>query len=194
MIKANENERREYFRIDDEVYLDLEVVSEEEYSHAAETLANLHDSSFSLSADFATLNNNIHPVLNNIRQSYPEIAEYLEFINKKIDNLSQLMLIEETSFDENKLINANISASGIMFSTDLKLKTQQGIKLELVLFPEKIGILIYGKVINTQTESDNNRNMVSIEFEHMRPEDQELMIKHNLNRQMAELREKNDNN
>jgi len=192
MIKTNENERREFFRIEDEVYLEYEVISEEEYNTAPDTLSNLNNSSFSLSADFATLNNNIHPVLNNIKQLHPEIGEYLEFINTKIDSLSQLLLCNETSFDENRVTLANISASGIMFETDKPLENNQLLKLELVLLPEKIGILIFGKVVKVNTLKE--KNSVSVEFEHIRYEDQELMIKHNLNKQMSDLREKNDNN
>ena len=123
---------------------------------------------------------------------HPEIGEYLEFINNKIDSLSQLLLCKETSFDENNVIPANISASGIMFETETALEKDQLLKLELVLLPEKIGVLIYGKVV--KSIKLNEKNAVSVEFEHIRYEDQELMIKHNLNKQMSDLREKNDNN
>lgn len=193
MIKANENERRDFFRIDDDIYLDIKVISEEEYKLAPETLNNLQNSSFSLSADFATLNNNIHPILNNIRQLNPDVAEYLEALNTKIDNLSQTILCNSGEFDESKIINANISASGIQYKTAQNLKIHDKVKLELVLLPEKIGLLIFGKVVNIKDTTDNENN-TCIEFEYLRPEDQELMIKHNLNKQMSALRDKNDNN
>jgi len=187
MIKENENERRDYFRIYDEVFIEFTAISEEEYKTAPETLQNLHDSSFSLSADFATLNNNIHPILNNIKQLHPDIGEYLDALNSKIDSLSQHILCKNTQYDKSKVVTANISASGIQFKTEHTFKEQQAIKLELILLPEKIGVLIFGRVI------ESKENCLSIEFKHLRPEDQELMIKHNLNKQMSELREKNDN-
>jgi len=67
--------------------------------------------------------------------------------------------------------------------------------LRLVLLPEKIGIEVFGRVVNTQamTESDN-KTQISVDLEHIRNEDQELLIKHNLNKQMQELREKSGNN
>ena len=188
MIKINEDERRDFFRIDDEVYIEIEAISEEEYNSAPDILENLDDNSFSLSANFATLNNKINPVLNNIKQLHPDIGEYLEVINHKIDSLSQHILYESSNYEKHKIISANISASGIQFETQQDFKISQTVKLELVLLPEKIGVIIYGRVV------DRKKHTLSIEFEYLRPEDQELMIKHNLNKQMSELREKNDNN
>ena len=186
MVKIKEDERRDFFRIDDEIYLDFESISEDEFTAAPVTLENLHNSSFSLSANFATLNNNVHPILNNIKQLHPDIGEYLEVINSKIDSLSQHILYESSTFDQNKVISANISASGIQFKCDSVFEINQAVKLELVLLPEKIGILIFGRVIKSE------KDYLAIKFEFLRPEDQELMIKHNLNKQMSELREKND--
>jgi len=188
MIKINEDERRDFFRIDDDVYIDFEIITEDEYKLAPSTLESLNDNSFSLSANFATLNNNINPVLNNIKQSHPEIGEFLDMINGKIDSLSQHILQENSNYDKNKIINANLSASGIQFKSPQTLKPQQAIKLELILLPEKIGVLAFGRVVDTK------KGLTSIVFEFLRPEDQELMIKHNLNKQMTELREQNDFN
>lgn len=193
MIKANDSERREYFRIDDDVYLEYKTIDDNEFNDAPATLANLNNSSFKLSAEFATLNNSIHPLLNNIKQMHPDIGEYLEFINHKIDSLNQLLLEKESSFDEDKVIKANLSASGICFESDKPFEIATPLKLEIVLLPEKVGLLIFGRVVAIKEIKASEKKHISIHFDHIRPEDRELMIKHNLNKQMADLRDKNDN-
>jgi hypothetical protein len=190
---TKDNERREYFRIEDQVYLTTTIIDEDEYSAAPETLKHLDNNSFSLSADFATLNNNINPVLNNIKQIHPDIAEYVEFLNSKIDSMSQILLCKESSFDENKLLTVNISASGIMYNFDSEIDTNQTVKLELVLLPEKIGIIVYGRVVKQAKGVSNSGKTISVEFEHIRDKDHELMIKHNLNKQMSIIRDLKDN-
>lgn len=193
MTNNNDQERREYFRVNDQIYLEYECISEEEHNKAPELLADLENSSFKLSADFATLNNSIHPLLSNIKQLHPDIGEYLDFLNQKIDRVNQLLLVKETNFDESKVIPANLSASGISFASTDTFEASQHVKIELVLLPEKVGILIFGHVVSS-ADMKSDGNILCIHFDHIRPEDRELMIKHNLNKQMADIREKNDNN
>lgn len=191
MSNTSDSERREYFRIDDEVYLDYAAISQQELNAAPEFLANLENNAFSLSADFATLNNNIHPVLNNITQLHPDIAQYLQFLNEKIDSLGQILLQKDNAFDSDKLINANLSASGIMFQSAQEIIANQAIKLEIILLPEKVGILIFAEVVKVDKSKDKNGWNICAEFKHIRDKDQELIIKHNLNIQMTSLRQKN---
>lgn len=182
------DERREYFRVEDDIYLQWQIVSDDEYARADEILKNLSDSDFSLSADFATLNNKFHPILNNIKQAHPDIAHYMELLNSKLDSLGHHLLQQQSVYDEQKLTHVNISASGLMYATEKPIPVNSMLKLECVLFPEKVGIITYGRVVNT-TLLENGEHCIHISFEHIRTEDSELMIKHNLNTQMNMIRE-----
>lgn len=182
------DERREYFRVEDDIYLQWQTVPEDEYARADELLQSLSDDDFSLSADFATLNNKFHPILNNIKQAHPDIAHYLELLNTKLDSLGHHLLQQQDVYNEQKLTHVNISASGMMYAAEKAIPVNSMLKLEYVLFPEKVGIITYGRVVNTSPLEDG-KHCIHISFEHMRTEDSELMIKHNLNTQMNLIRE-----
>lgn len=185
-------ERRRFFRINDDVFLEYDLLSEDEYSSAQAELDALKHTAFSMSAEFATLNNEFHPLLNNIKQSTPDIAQYLELLNQKIDALSQHLLESQLPAEKNK-ISANLSASGIAFRSNKPMNTGQALKLKIILFPEKVGILVFGRVMHCDKEKDaHNEHLVSVDFEHIRYEDQELMIKHNINKQIMELRQRSE--
>ena len=190
-VSENENERRRFFRIDDEVCLEYDLISEEAYANAPTELAQIQQSSFGLSANFASLNFEYNPILNSIRSSHTEIAQYFDFINRKLDALSQHLLEEEIPCENSRKQIVNISASGIAFKSQEKLKDNQPLRLRIVLLPEKIGIMVFGRV-NHSNKKD--KDLVSIDFEHIRHDDQELMIKHNLNKQMQELRQRSEDN
>ncbi|MCW9014768.1 MAG: PilZ domain-containing protein [Gammaproteobacteria bacterium] len=185
------DERRRFFRIDDEVCLHYDKITENEYANAPAELTTLKQSGFALSADFATLNSEYNPILNSIRQTSAEIAQYFDLINRKLDALSQHLLEEEIPCPESDLRKVNISASGLAFESDEELADNQPLRIRLVLLPEKIGILVFGRVNHCRTPETNN--LICIDFEHIRYDDQELMIKHNLNKQMQELRQRSEN-
>lgn len=189
----NDKERRRFFRIDDEIGLEYDLISEEEYLNAPEELAQTKQTAFSLRAEFATLNNEINPTLNSIRNVHPEIGQYLDFLNSKIDTISSRLLEEEIENLEENICTANISASGIAFKPEKPLTDNQPLRLRIILLPEKIGVVIFGRVqekLRSAEQKDNN--IICIDFEHIRYDDQELMIKHNLNRQMQLLRKRNE--
>ena len=186
------NERRGFFRIDDEVHLEYEVINDDEYNNATQTLNEVHESKFALSANFATLNHDNNYLLNNIRRNSPEISQYLDLLNQKIDALSQHLLEDSVAPTEDNLVTVNISASGIAFNTTESLAKNQAMKLRIILLPEKIGIQTYGRIIDCKPDTENQGFIASLDFEHIRNDDTELMIKHNLNKQMIELRKRSE--
>jgi len=131
-IDNDKDERRGFFRIDDEVYLEYEVVSEDEYSNAKQKLDEVNESTFELRANFATLNHDNNYLLNNIRRNSPEISQYLDLLNQKIDGLSQHLLESNTSSSEDNLVTVNVSASGIAFNTNENLDKNQAMKLRII--------------------------------------------------------------
>lgn len=190
----DDSERRRFFRIEDEICLEVSTVSEQEYKNAPKELNKVQQSAFAMSASFASLNQDYLPMMNSIRASHPEIAQYLELMNKKMDNLSQHILQEELPCTNDNTHKVNISASGLAFDSKETYALNQPLMLRLVLLPEKIGIEVFGRVVNVlaSTESDQ-LSQISVDFEHLRSNDQELLIRHNLNIQMKELREKSGN-
>ena len=190
--QQHEPERRRYFRIDDEVCLEYDIITEEEYANAETELVQIQQSSFALSADFATLNYEYNPILNSIKTTYPEIGQYFDFLNRKLDALSHHLLEEEIPCDESTRQIVNLSASGIAFSCDQQLGENQPLRIRLVLLPEKIGIVVFGRVQHCEKRDSEDLYRICIDFEHIRFDDQELMIKHNLNKQMQELRQKSE--
>jgi len=187
----NDQERRRFFRIDDDIYLSHQAISDDEYSNAANYSSQAYNSAFSLTADFANLNNEFHPILNNIKQSSPELAQYLELLNSKIDALSKYLFKNENDLQTRETAHVNLSAAGIAFETNQKYEDEQALSIQLVLLPEEIGIQVYGRVIN-KTDADNKIQFTCVDFEFIRTEDQELIIKHNLSQQMKMLRERSE--
>jgi len=191
IIKENENERRQFFRIEDSICLQVEKISPEEYAQSEQELAGKNSEAFLVSADFVSLNNEFNHLLNKIKTSSSELAQYLELLNRKIDLLGHHLLDNELPCTEADRVPVNLSAAGIAFDHAEPLDPGQQLRIRMVLFPEKIGILAFGVVVDCRN-ADENSHKVCAEISHIREQDQELMIKHNLNKQMEELRESSE--
>lgn len=186
-------ERREFFRIEDQVTLSWRVVRDD--AHLEEILAvmeNQQPDRFVTAATFAANSLHMNRLLNTVRSSQPDLARYLQMLDEKLNQLAQLMVMEEGKVDQAPIRAVNLSAGGLAFYTDENLTRDSLIELRLVLHPEMTGILAVGKVVQCDTADPETasagRYRLAIEIMHMRESDRDLMVKHILRKQTAERR------
>ena len=178
------NDRREFFRIDDQVSFKLAPIVEGQDSPA--------DSAFeSMSAELATLNElrrleSHHATLFlTLSEKFPTIAQYLKAQNEKIDTLARYLV---TKFgDEFNLQPVNISAKGLRFFSDQDLAVNSHWHIALLLFPEYFSLQCECKVVANQQE--NNFYRISLEFIDISEGSQDELVKHITQLQSRQLRE-----
>lgn len=189
MTENSQDERRNFFRIEDEICLQYELLSEADYAHAAQELFQAEGSILNVCRNYAWLSYEATQLIHTIKPATAEIAAYLEILNKKIDLLAQQIFETTAHYGSGEHIMTSISASGIAFECITPLPVDQPIRLRMLLLPEKIHILALGRVKHIdQSTTESKACRVNIEFEHIHPIDQELMIRHNLNKQKQLLR------
>ena len=74
-------ERRRYFRLDDEVVMDFQAISQEEFQHWKESQSLEKNELRELEQELGTL-------LHQMRSVHPSLAQILELYNRKINLLS----------------------------------------------------------------------------------------------------------
>lgn len=179
------NERREYFRIEDKAIVHLEKISADKFNNAEQILKEHALSAFLLGSSFAALDLDYQAVMAKVKRSAPDINLYLELINKKLDLITEHLLASDPIMKSNAS-DVNLSASGLSIITDETFEVDDYIQIKLILEPKKVGVLAFGRVI--RSDSENGKYHVSIDFEHIRESDQELIIKHTLNKQLEDAR------
>lgn len=178
-------ERRNFFRIDDEAIIRLQKTSIENYNNAEQILKDNALSSFLLGSSFAALELDYQTVINKVKRSMPDVNLYLELINKKIDLISQHLLNADPIMDK-PASPINLSASGISIITADDYQIDDLVEIKLVLLPKRLGIMAFGRV--ARIENQDEGTFISIDFEHIKESDQELIVKHTLNKQLQEAR------
>ncbi len=184
-------ERRRYFRIDDEMVLAWRVLDKSEkekrlaqFSQGEIEYPDPTRLFLSLEADIATLIGQLAP-------RDPNVAQILRLMNRKINLISRGPLMgshQSTLFDDAPQ-NVNISACGMAFRVEKALPVGADLQVELVLVPEGSYVLCYGVVINCEkSESvDGRQYRVNVDFIAIREEDRDRLIQHIMQKEIEML-------
>lgn len=179
-----ETDRRKFFRIKDNVEISIEKLA------LNEKLSDIkiNQTSFILSSAISALDIESQTLFNKVKRNTPDIANYLEIINKKIDLISSYILDTSPQNSNQVCTEIDLSASGISVETNDTFFEQDLVMIKFLLLPEKKGIICTGRVIRIKQR--NNSNTLSINFEEITESDREIIIKHTISKQLQEARYK----
>lgn len=186
-------ERRRFYRIDDELSLQYKVVqgsgTDEEINKARRNYGELVDLRNSLHCVDARMD----LICSRLEKDNPALVELVGLINKKIAIYEKLL--SSTEFDSDVVSPArevNLSASGVAFNAETPLKQGTLIKLEMVLYPEHHYIPVFAKVVSCKAHKNNKKSgfNIAVDFDGISEEDQEKIINHIFKKQADELRQR----
>jgi hypothetical protein len=189
------DDRRRFFRIDDAVNLFYKIVDEDIVIAASQMSDDLL-SNCSLVTALDMLDQESRLVMFRIEKNDPEIAEYLKLMQSKISLLAQAVMRQGNDFTDSNMRNANISASGLAFESNTKIKEGEYLEIKLLLTSCLAVIVIYGKVVYCKEDNLGDISMlyqVGIDYVNLKEQDREVLIKHVIKRQMQQIREQKVN-
>ncbi|MCX8050166.1 MAG: PilZ domain-containing protein [Methylohalobius sp.] len=180
-------ERRRYFRIEDEIVLTYRPIAAEDMPASEQLTSRLVDQ-FSVTAALEYLGQESQVQLRRIQRDSPEVAKYLELLERKIELLAQAFMIHHNRLLHQPTCQVNLSASGIAFNTEQALTEGQILELKMVIPPALVGILTFGKVIYCRPQGESDYR-AGVDFLDLRAQDREFLIRHVVKRQLSLLRE-----
>jgi hypothetical protein len=184
MSTQEENDRREYYRIEDTIALDFHVLD----SDASVAGEELHDPSplFNLLSELNTLDFDSQYLLRNISERDRTLAIYLKNINKRIDLIAQ-SLAQSLLRDSGQFKQVTLSEGGINFRHTQALALGSYLALKMVLMPQALGLLLKAKVLHCAEE--NGQFEIGAKFEALSDPQRQLLARHVLQRQAQERRQ-----
>ena len=185
MSTHDEDDRREYYRIDDMIALEFTPLS------GAEALASdeLHDSSplFNLLSDLHLMDFESQHLLRHISERDRTLANYLKVINKRIDLLGQA-LAQSLLRDIGMPRQVSLSEGGVSFTNAQALAQGTHLALKMVLMPQALGLLLRAKVVYCRPQPSQQFE-IGTEFEALTDAQRQLLARHILQRQALERRQ-----
>lgn len=183
MSTLDEEDRREYYRIEDMIALQISSLSAPE---AASKEVLLDDSQlFNLLSELHLSEFESQHLLRQIGERDRTLAAFLKVQNKRIDLLSQIMaqsLLDEIGTPQPVVI----SEGGIEFLYPTALALDSHLAVKLVLMPQALGLLLRAKVIHCSPKHANFE--IGTEFEAMTDAQRQLLARYILQKQAQERR------
>ncbi len=185
------DERREYFRIADEIALDYRLISDDEADRLVEKIQSRQVDRFTAASSFAATTRQMTHVMHKVQSESAELARCLQAIDQKLNMVAQLFVTEEMELNEQPTREVNLSAGGVAFRAQHEIGMDSLLELRMVLFPSLVGILTVSRVIHCERINDDNRQFpwqIAVVYEHLRESDREHLVRHIMARETQQLR------
>lgn len=187
----NAADRRNFFRVNDNVmlcYRRLSPDAQASSGQADEQRQGLDQ--FVLAARFSSTTQEMRPLLGTIESRSPEVAKYLWEIDKKLNQMAQILMMQELQHGGSHIRDVSLGAGGIAFTLNELLPVGTLLEIRLVLVSSMVGVKAQGKVVRGEREDNSeHRYWVAIEFTDIREQDRDLLVRHMLGRQLQERRQ-----
>ncbi|MEK9712561.1 MAG: PilZ domain-containing protein [Thalassolituus sp.] len=177
-------ERRRYFRLDDEVILDFEAISHDEARHWKERQQDHRN-------ELAELDRDIAGLLHQMQAQNPVVAQLFDLFNRKINLVNSPLKSSEKSEHTATEVRTrvNLSACGMAFHTREPLSENDNLRLQMQLKPSNVPVTLMGTVVGIENTGDaNSPYLVRINFEGLREAEQEILIHHLFQLQSRQLK------
>ncbi|MDF1761928.1 MAG: PilZ domain-containing protein [Oleibacter sp.] len=181
-------ERRRYFRLDDEVILDFETISKDEASRWRERNKKHRN-------ELSEIEHEIANVLYLLQSQNPTVAKVMNLFNRKVNLLnSSSYSAKDDSYTATEVrTQVNLSACGMSFETSEELSSSDNLRLYMQLKPSNMPVSLLGTVVGVD-KTDNSKSpfLVRVNFEGLLEAEQELLIQHLFQLQSRSLKARSD--
>lgn len=190
-----QRDRREYFRIDDSIRVNISPVPDDQLDRLEELLRQKANGAFTVMSSLAAISTEMAVNMRHIETSEPDIAAYLKALDRKIEVLGRAFVTQESDLVKQQVRPVNLSAGGMSMLTNEAYRPGQVIEIEMLLFPSLAGLVMYGAVVDCCRVEEEDVEpgyawRTRLAFTCLREQDRDLLIKHILRCESNALRKR----
>lgn len=188
---GSHSDERNFFRIDDEVYLEFRVLTEVPRDKGKMPLSRKDVRGNDVLSDLTAVNAQIHPLIESIKQTNTSVARCLEAINKKVDLLAKAVSKTGEPFKAVKPNRkVNLSAGGVSFNVGTELLPNTPVEVRLAVVSSNLIVTAYGEVTHCERDGKDPDQpfRVGIKFPTLSVAERQALFAHVLGRHTEKLR------
>ena len=176
-----ELDRREYFRVADQIILRYCSVAPEVVGNTAAERHFDNSGVFELLRELRHIDQEHNNVLRGLAEQNRELGLYLKSLNRKIELIANTLATLDESQQQRTPQQVSISEGGLAFQATTDLAQGSYVALEMILLPNHTGLALYAEVIETR-DADG---LTVVSFVRVRESDRQILARHILQVQIA---------
>jgi len=186
-----QDERRRFFRIDDELvffYRKIDEVTANRMTAGTQDILG----NASLTAALDVLSQESSLLMRRIERNQPDIADYLKVLENKIELLVRAFMTQGMNWSQQEPSNVNLSASGIAFECAEAMAPGEFLEIKMLLASSMSLIVAVGRVVHCTIQTQDGgapTYLIAVDYYNMHEQDREFLIKHVVKRQLQQLRQ-----
>ncbi|MBL1320626.1 MAG: PilZ domain-containing protein [Methylophaga sp.] len=186
------SDRREFFRINDTVFVEISAIDGKELEHRVTAISNPVPNDTNLAQQqFNELTTSLTHIIDQISQSDRETARALRLLDEKINLIASTVQHQQNIADHLDTTDVNLSGGGIAFLSAEEYAIKSPVEIRIELSHSGTFITAIANVIACDKLDDTPEETpyyLRLAFSHMSEHDRNLLVKHTLSRQAQALR------
>lgn len=183
-------ERRDNFRVSDEVLLDYNRIHPEEMELWHKEWVHGTLSAFALVPEMNELRQSTAMLRHQAEQESAVFAQLIEHLEHKLDRVIAVLMKQEFGNCCPQPLEVDIGAEGMGFATAEVFAVGQMLELRLIMPSTGLGLHTFAQVVRCGESRDRRGYRVGLQFQYLHERDREVMIQHVLQRQSMILRQR----
>lgn len=188
-------ERRRHFRVQDQILVDYDIVTDAEVRGAAKQLQVVDPAELSATTTLRRLETELQTALSRLSNRHGEIIRCLDLLNSKVNTLASL--VPATGKQDEDLLtrdvcDCSLSSSGIAFTCREALPLDTRLRLRLVILPDYFHVTAYGEVVRVtpiKAPEDGFTHVIGVNFLHILDRYREALARRSLQREIEDRRD-----
>ena len=172
-----EENLRNYFRIDDEVFLHVKLIDRDDIVDIDKYFNKFRQSTI-LTARFHQQRIAMAPVLKEIHARDAHISSYFSMLSDQVDLLANRLMTDSIFASDEPLQSVNLAAEGMRFHSQIEYQAGDLIERIFVLFPGEDYIPVLAEVVRSSWDNNVEEYAVSVKYTRLNEDDKELLIHH----------------
>ena len=181
-------DRRQRFRVDDTAILEIVDLRDADVENNTPDKLIPGSTAFRLMREMREIDQDSSSLLRVISDKHPDIAGYLEYLNKKFSVIGNAVA-ESIISDESVLQTIDLSEGGLGFRHDDKLDEGEFYGLKVWFHRSLIGLAVFVKIVGCNRTIDGGHH-ISASFHNLSEANAQIISRHVMQVQASQQRRK----